>query len=179
MRFTETTTLAATPEDVFALMSTPQFQQDKADALGSLSCEASVSHPDAGLTTVHTRREMPAGNVPEFIKAMVRPTLVVHERELWREPGSDGARSGEFRVDVVGAPIEVRGQVSLVRVREGCTLTFDFELTTSVPLFKPAVERAASTQVLATITTEFDLLRRRLQESERPHAPTASTPTKR
>ncbi|MGL5863736.1 MAG: DUF2505 domain-containing protein, partial [Phycicoccus sp.] len=100
-------------------------------------------------------------------KAMVAPTLGVREVERWGPPLEDGSRAGPFDIDVAGAPLKLRGAVQLLPRAGGCTLTFAGELSTSVPLFRQAIERAASTQVLDSIEIEFGLLRAELVDS--PH----------
>lgn len=155
-------------EAVYALMSSPDFQQRKADAVGATDSDIDITHEgDRSVVSVH--RRVPAGTVPEFIKAMVEPTLGVREMERWGPLLEDGSRAGSFDIDVTGAPIKLRGSVQLEPVATGCSLTFAGELTTSVPLFRQAIERAASTQVLDTIDTEFGLLRAELVD-----APTAT-----
>lgn len=156
MRFERSTTVPAPGPAVWGQMTSEDFQQRKAAALGAVSCRCEITD-EAGVVTVVTDRTVPAGTVPELIRAMVHPTLKVQETERWFPP-ADGAHRGDFLVAVSGAPVAVRGTVSLEAVEGGCRLTFAGDLTTSVPLFRSAIERAASGQVLATIDAEFHLL---------------------
>lgn len=156
MRIEETTMLTADPESVHELMTSKRFQDAKAEALGAVRFESSVTATGEEVTVV-TRRVMTPASVPELIKAMVEPTITVTEQEVWRATAAGFA--GSFSVRVSGAPIQVDGAVALEPGRDGGTrLTFAGELSTSVPLFKSAIERAAATQVVGTITEEFKLL---------------------
>lgn len=164
MRIEETLDVEADVDAVHALMSSPDFQQRKADAVGASSCDIKVRvHGDSLVVSVH--RRVPAGTVPEFIKAMVEPTIGVTEVECWEPLKEDGTRAGSFDIDVTGAPIRLRGSVRIQPREDGCSLTFAGDLSTSVPLFCQAIERAASTQVLDTIYTEFALIRRELVDA--------------
>ncbi|MEO7269825.1 MAG: DUF2505 domain-containing protein [Knoellia sp.] len=164
MRIERTLDVNVDVDSVHTLMSSPDFQRRKADAVGAVDCEVDVTHDgDRSVVTVH--RRVPAGTVPEFIKAMVEPTLGVREVECWGPLLEDGSRCGSFDIDVTGAPIKLRGSVQLLPRDGGCSLIFGGELTTSVPLFRAAIERAASTQVLDTIETEFGLIRSELVDA--------------
>lgn len=167
MRIERTTSFDVPVTTVYALMTTPQFQDAKAAALGALRASATADPAGDGVR-VTSRRVLPAVDVPEFIKSMVEPTITVTETEVWDAAAPEGHRVATFTVEVRGAPIRVDGHVSIEPTSLGCRLTFDGNLTTSVPLFKSAIERAAGQQVIATITQEFELLHAQLS----PHSPT-------
>jgi Protein of unknown function (DUF2505) len=170
MRFERSTTIPARGPEVFHLMTSETFQRLKASAIGALSCSCEVACAPDGTVTVVTDRVVPAGTVPELIRALVRPTLSVRETERWGLPASS-AHLGEFLVAVSGAPVSVAGTVALESVPSGCRLTFAGDLVTSVPLFRAAIERAAAGQVLATIDAEFALLHELLAAPAAPGTP--------
>lgn len=158
MKIHETCRLSATPTDVLQVMVDPAFQTRKAEALAALEHSVHVVR-DADARMVTTRRVVQAAGVPELIRSMVEPTMVVTETErwaLWDAPQTE--HEGEFTIDVKGAPVSLRGIVRLRAEGVHTDLTFEGELSTSVPLFKGAIERAASAQVIGTIHTEFRLL---------------------
>lgn len=160
MRIVETTQIDLSPRDVLALMLSEEFQYAKAQMVDatdfSMSVEGSDSEP-----LVRTVRTMESTSLPEFIKPMVNPSLVVTETEHWQVPDPSGNRSGTFTIDVSGAPVSLHGRVDLIAQSTGCELTFSGELRASVPLFRSKVEQSAAGSVLATIHAEFDLLHQR------------------
>lgn len=158
----ESQTFDTTVGRIYDLMTSESFQQAKSGAVGALRSACVVTKDGAGVR-VESRRVLQPVNVPEFIKAMVEPTISVTEVETWAPNTGDEPRQGGFRVDVSGAPITVVGAVSIEPTgAEGCTVTFRGELATSIPLFKSAIERAAAGQVTGTIHEEFRLLHHQL-----------------
>lgn len=150
-------TVAADVETVYALMCSTNYQQRKADAVGAQSCRVDINHEgDRCIVTV--TRSTPNGDVPELIKSMVSATLQVTEVEKWEARSEDNSRSGSFDIDITGAPVSLHGQVTLAPCPEGSELTFSGDLKTSIPLFKNAIEKAASFQIFSTIDSEFALL---------------------
>lgn len=153
----ESATFRAAAGEVYATMTTTDFQDEKARALDAVEFESAVSH-DSDAVSVVSRRTMIPAKVPELIKSMVEPRIKVTETEVWQ--ASNGRHHGSFNVDVVGAPIQVAGEVRIDELpgAGGCTVTFCGDLTTSVPLFRKAIEKAAASQVTDTIKAEFRLL---------------------
>lgn len=157
MLIDETTTVALTPERVRDLMTTDEFQRAKADRLGAIEFGMEVT--DGPPQTVVTRRRFETAGFPEFLKPMLRPTIVAVETERWApaEPGSS-TFTGDFEVDVDGAPVSLRGHVRVEPHDDGARLTFTGDLRAAVPLFRAKVEQSAAGSVLDTIHAEFALL---------------------
>lgn len=164
MRIQEQTELAAPISAVLALMTDEGFQREKAARVGAV--EFSMTEDVvAGSREVVTRRRMETGNLPEFIKPMVNPTMLVVERERWgpAEQCDSAPFHGSFDIDVAGAPVQLRGHVRLEpRPGGGCTLRFEGEWTATVPLFKEKVAEVSAGSVRSTIEAEFALLQERL-----------------
>lgn len=158
MYLSQHVTLTASPETIHELMCDADFQQQKADRIGALDFSMNVQET-AQHRTVTTKRVTDASGVPEFIKSMVKPKITVTETEVWTL-APDAPLGGDFNLDIQGAPVKLRGTVRIDKAPQGATLTFEGELSTSVPLFKKQIEEAASEQVLHTIATEFELLQR-------------------
>lgn len=157
MLIDETTTTALAPGRVRDLMTTDAFQRAKADRLGAIEFGMEVT--DGPPQTVVTRRRFDTVGFPEFLKPMLRPTIVAIETERWSpaEPGDD-TFTGDFEVDVDGAPVSLRGHVRIEPHGTGARLTFTGNLRASVPLFRAKVEQSAAGSVLDTIHAEFALL---------------------
>ncbi|MBL0887267.1 DUF2505 domain-containing protein [Myceligenerans indicum] len=161
MLIDETTTTALSPERVRDLMTTDAFQRAKADRLGAIEfgMEVTDGPPPEHARTVVTRRRFDTAGFPEFLKPMIRPTIVAVETERWHpsEPGGD-TFTGDFEVDVDGAPVALRGHVRIEPHDDGARVTFTGNLRAAVPLFRSKVEQSAAGSVLDTIRTEFTLL---------------------
>ncbi|RPF19722.1 DUF2505 domain-containing protein [Myceligenerans xiligouense] len=157
MLIDETTTTTLSPEHVRDLMSTEAFQHAKADRLGAIEFGMRVT--DGPTRTVVTRRRFETAGFPEFLKPMMRPTIVAVETERWApDDAATGVLTGDFEVDVEGAPVSLRGQVRIEPHDGGARLTFTGDLRAGVPLFRAKVEQSAASSVLDTIRTEFALL---------------------
>jgi hypothetical protein len=124
-----------------------QFQASKADALGAQEFTMTVAGT-AQQPEVTTLRRFPTRSLPEFVKALVNPTMLVTERERWAAATGTESRQASFDVDVDGAPIRVRGSL-VVQASDGDTTTVRFygELQSTVPLFRKQVEVAGSAEV--------------------------------
>ncbi len=158
MQVTMSTTFAAPPPAVFDLLVDPQFQAEKARRLSSTEFDMDV-HGDDLRTTVVTRRKMSTSRMPEFVRALVDPSIVVKETEAW-DTGSlpDDEFSGSFFLEITGAPVRMEGTVAISRHESGSRLIYEGELTATVPLFRDRIAEAAAGSVTRTISVEFELL---------------------
>lgn len=157
MDLTFTRLLPLSCDQAFRCMNDEGFQRLKAEALGAQDFSMSVSAGPQG-PVVATRRRLPTDALPEFVKSMVQPMMTVVETETWGAPAADGSRRGAFTLDVHGAPVRMRGDVSLTPADGGCELAFTGVLSATVPLFRARIEAASSASVLHTMETEADLL---------------------
>jgi hypothetical protein len=137
-------------------MCDEQFQREKAQLVGATDFEMSTREFAGGLE-VETRRRMETLHFPEFVKSMVRPTIVVTEKELWRHVGEDSCR-GSFTLEIKGAPVKFFGDVEIERVPSGTMLRFSGELKSTIPLFAAQIEQASSGAIYETMRKECALL---------------------
>ncbi|MGJ9423264.1 DUF2505 domain-containing protein [Aeromicrobium sp. CF3.5] len=158
-------TFDAAPDDVHGALIDPVLQTAKAEALSALAHSMTTETVDGRLVVV-TRRRVATGGMPEFVKALVKPSMTVVETERWDEPQADRSRDAEFLLDIEGAPVRLRGSARLHSVETGTRLAWRGELEATVPLFRNRITEAASASVIETITIEFDLLERRLAGGE-------------
>lgn len=158
MNINESASYRASVDQLVAILTDRQFQASKADALGAQEFTMTVAGT-AQQPEVTTLRRFPTRSLPEFVKALVNPTMLVTERERWAAATGTESRHASFDVDVDGAPIRVRGSL-VVQASDGDTTTVRFygELQSTVPLFRKQVEVAGSAEVLRTIRTELALL---------------------
>ncbi|WP_407319793.1 DUF2505 domain-containing protein [Isoptericola halotolerans] len=169
MQFTFSQPIPLPPAQVVAHMCEEAFQAEKAARLGARDFGMSREELTTG-TTVRTERRLPTVGLPEFVKALVRPVMVVVETERWEHPDDDGRQGGAFEIDVDGAPVRFRGHVGVDPAEGGSRLTFDGTLSSTVPLFRDRVEEASAALVRETMEIECALLEERSRDGSAPQA---------
>jgi hypothetical protein len=153
MRITDEIDYAASPEQVFAMLSDEDFQRRKCQATGALSSQVSVT-VNGERTVIRTRRTMPTATFPDFVKSMVGDTLPLIQTDDWGPPAADGSRQGTLTVEVSGAPLGVTGTLALKPRGAGTVEHIECDLKARVPLFGSRIESAAVPAIRAGITVE-------------------------
>ena len=160
MRVNTREELAATPEEVYAVVTDPAFQQAKCEATtvgGPFSAE--VSGGQAG-ARVHTERELPTSDLPDVVRSFVGEHLTIVEVFDWAAPGADGSREAALDLHVKGAPVTLKGTLRLQPTATGTLETLDAELKANVPFIGGKIEKSASGPITTAITIETELLRK-------------------
>lgn len=162
MKISRTTYFDAGVEDVFAVIASEDHQQAKvATRLGRSS--ATATDLGGGRTDVRTERVLPTHGMPAAVSSLVGDTLTVTEEQTWRPAGPDGSRTADLGIRVAGAPVQLRGTVTLSPAGEGSHLVVDADLTCSVPILGRKIESAAKPTIEETFDHEVRLLRERLR----------------
>ena len=104
MKLAHSMDYAATPEEVFAVLADPAFQEAKCAATAALSYSATVE-TKGDQTVISTERVLPADGLPDFAKSLVGETLKVLEKQTWSAAGADGS---------IWFTQETRGNVAVV-----------------------------------------------------------------
>ena len=175
MELTFTRQLPLPVAQVVALMCDEQLQAAKAARLDATAFACTVTDEEDGGRTVRTQRALETVGLPEFVRALVRPVMVVHETERWAPPGADEARGGAFELDVDGAPMRLRGTVGVEPAPGGSRLTFTGVLTSTVPLFRARIEEASAELVRRTMEIECTLLAERAAADPAPQTPVGTS----
>jgi len=162
MDICHSTDFDAPTEEVYGLLTHRDFQREKARRLDALAFDMDTQ-VDGPRTTVVTKRKVATAGLPEFVKSMLTPSMVVVETEVWDSPpAGNSPTGGAFTVDVDGAPVRLRGRVDLAPNGPGSRLTFTGQLTATVPLFRSRIEEASSGSIHTTMTVEAQLVTERL-----------------
>lgn len=93
-------------------------------------------------------------DTPSEIRALVGSTLTLVQETVWHEAGTDGSRDGDVSISVPGAPVSLSATARLVPDGAGTTITYTGELTVTVPLLGPMVEKAAAPAVLDALNAQ-------------------------
>lgn len=164
MRITESADLAGTPDDVFAVRVTEDFQDEK--CLRTSPREHSVAVETVGeRTVIRTTRAMPTDNLPDAARSMVGDQLVVDEVQDWGPPAADGSRRARVTVKVHGAPVALMGTLDVYPTPDGCHQALEAELKASIPFLGGKIERAAAPAISHGFDLEAEIINERLSAS--------------
>ena len=153
MKIAKTIEYAATPEEVFAVLSDAKFQEAKCAATAAIKYSASVKTV-GDRTIITTERILPSDDLPDFAKSMVGETLKVTETQDWGPASDDGSRQGTVEMAVAGAPISLKGTLSMRPGGPGTVEQLDSELKAKVPLIGGKIEKAAAPPIEQAIEIE-------------------------
>ncbi|GAA2169325.1 DUF2505 domain-containing protein [Pedococcus bigeumensis] len=153
MKIAKTIEYAATPEEVFAVLSDVKFQEAKCAATAAIKHSADVKTV-GDHTVITTERILPSDGLPDFAKSMVGPTLKVTETQDWGPASSGGGRRGTVDMTVAGAPIALQGTMMLAPGGGGTVETIEAELKAKVPLIGGKIEKAAAPPIEEAIDIE-------------------------
>ncbi|MGG5260807.1 DUF2505 domain-containing protein [Phycicoccus avicenniae] len=162
MRLTRREQLPATPEEVYAVLTDPAFQEAKCAATTEGGAYTAEVTPGAVGDRVHTSRELPADGLPDVARSFVGATLTVVEDYVWGAPAADGSREASVDLHVKGAPLTLKGTLRIVPDGAGSAEVLDAELKANVPFVGGKIEKAAAEPINAAIGVEVELLRGRL-----------------
>ena len=161
MKFTHRAEYPATADEVWAVMSTQDFQDAKCEATTTGDWSSEVSRT-GDKTRFTSERVLPTDDLPDIARSFVGSTLTVAEIQTWGPPAADGTRTADLQVHIKGAPMTLKGTVRLSPNGSGSIQAIEGELKVSVPLIGGKLEKAASGPLAMAAQTETDLLRQRV-----------------
>ena len=101
MKVGSTHRYAATPDVVFAMMTTPAVLTEKYTALGHRDLRM-LEHTDhLGEVSLRSQRSVPM-EVPGFAKRLLAPMNTVEQRDHWCAPDATNVRTGTWEVVAKG-----------------------------------------------------------------------------
>lgn len=157
MRIEASALLPGTPDECFAIMSDPDFQNAKIEFTGALDGSTTVD-TSGDRTTIHTQRSFPTEGLPDVVRRLTGHHLVVVETQVWAAPGRDGGRIGQVELHVVSQPLVLTGTLSLAIAPTGARSSVEGNLKARVPLIGGRFESAAAPIITAGANAEYELL---------------------
>jgi hypothetical protein len=148
----------ATPEELFAIITDPTFQEQVFERFMAPSYEVVIG--DAGtVLVVRVRWETVPGTVASVARRFVGPTLMVAQTKIWHPADVDGAREAEVAAEVTGAPVRVTGRTRIVPDGRSTTQAFDLQViaSVSVPVVGKQLERVVAEAVRARLEKKFEV----------------------
>jgi hypothetical protein len=137
---------AATPQDVYTMMTDQAYLEQVCVASESLSYDASVNG-----SSTRTSRTLAS---PDSAARFTGPQLTVVEEVQWGDAETDGARTGSLTMTVLGQPVRLNGRLQLRPGGRGTTVDLTGELKVAIPLLGRKIEESAAPAVLAGFRTQ-------------------------
>jgi len=137
---------AASPDDVYAMMTDQAYLEEVCVASESISYDASVNG-----SSTRASRTLAA---PESAARFTGPELTIVEEVSWSDPQADGSRTGALTMTVLGQPVTLRGTLSLGPGGRGSTVDLRGELKVAIPLLGKKLEQSSAPAVLAGFRTQ-------------------------
>jgi hypothetical protein len=101
-------------------------------------------------------RRMPA-NPPAAIRRLVPATNEVSHTEDWATDG-DGF-SSRIAVEIKGVPVRIVGTKSLQPEKGGCSVEWNFDVTSGIPLLGGIIASFAGEEITKNLEDEFKVLK--------------------
>jgi hypothetical protein len=130
----------ADPATVFDMLTDEEYLGRKAQATNAIRHEAAVSR-NGDQVTIRLLRVMPP-DVPDFVRKFVGDTIDLDQTDVWQPPANDGSRYGTIAIDMVGAPVTLRGRMRLEPDGRGSVTTIEGLIKASVPFVGGRIEQA-------------------------------------
>lgn len=146
-------------DDVFALMTDPDFLANRCIELGELSAECEVEESEDGEVVVRMTREV-VRDLPSFLASMFNPQQTMELEEHWRDDGE--GKSGSYTVTVVDQPVTLSAKFSLQPTADGCEYTIEHSAKAKIMLVGKQVEKFIIGQTGEGAKKEMEVLRRAL-----------------
>jgi hypothetical protein len=161
MKLQHTLSYEADPAAVFAVLSDPDYVDEKCRATGSLDTEVDVSAEGAD-TVITTVRKLPADDLPSFAKSFVGDAITVDQTERWGPAAQDGSREGSLKATFRGTPMKVEATMRLSPGGAGSELRVAGDVKSGIPLMGGSIESFAADQLTKGLDREAEVANARL-----------------
>lgn len=153
MRFRHATTYPADSTAVFAMFCDPAFRERVCAAQGSLRSDISLALSDRGGEAV-VEQVLPAVGIPSYAAKFVGEEIEVRRRERWRDTGD-----ASLEIGIPGKPGDLVAtmtleEATLVGGPDQTTLTYDGELTVSIPFIGGKLEKFVGEMFTSSLDVE-------------------------
>lgn len=140
--------------DLFEMLCTEAYQEQKCIDVGALSYEVSVERADDG-AVIKLRRTLPSGEFPSLLRGFVPSGLNFTETNTWGPAAPDGSRTAGLSLEFHGSPLSMEGTIRMVADgAKASTVHVNAEFKAHVPFVGGKVEHAAAPIVIGVIDAE-------------------------
>jgi hypothetical protein len=98
-----------------------------------------------------------AANPPAAIRKLVPSTTEVSHTEDWAADGEGYA--SDIDIDIKGVPVKIVGTKSLQPEKGGCSVEWNFEVTSGIPLLGGIIASFAGSEIEQKLEKEFKVLK--------------------
>jgi hypothetical protein len=157
MRIHETVEHLASPQQVFEMICSADYQEMKCARSGSIEHEVAVEVEDDARTIV-TRRRLPTEGFPDFARRFVGDAVDVVETQVWGlAPDDDGGHTASLHVEIPRTPVTMSGSAFLTAAGSGTEHTIEGELKANVPFIGSKIEEAIAPILARALRLEAKL----------------------
>ena len=121
-------------DQVFAMLSDPEFRQRSAQAMGVISADVTITPQGSGIS-VRVDQVQPTEGVPSFARKFAGETTRAVQTEEWAD-----SSGGTISIETPGKPTSINGRLSLSESGGRTTETLDVEVKVKVPLLGGKLE---------------------------------------
>lgn len=133
MGFSGDQTYEAPVEVVIALFVDSDVVRARYEAAGDREIEILECGPHGDGFVIRTSRTVDV-DLPAFARKVLKPTNTLVQVDRWGAADADGARDGDFAIEVKGAPVKIGGTMRVAPAASGCRHTVQGKVEVKVPL---------------------------------------------
>ena len=157
-KFHTQTLLATDLVKAYDAMVDEAVTAQKYESLGNTDVTVETTEQAAG-HRIHARRKV-ALELPGFMTKIMSPTNVYDQVDIWTPVA--GGYDGTFEIKVEGAPVHLKGSMTLRETPGGVEYAVDGEVKVSVPLIGGMAGGFAADQATKVSAAEGEFLQSRL-----------------
>ena len=134
----------------------PASLKDRSEALGHTDVAVTECGPVDDEFRIQIRRKVLV-NVPKFARKVLSPRTSIEQTDTWDlEPDADGVRAGRWEVNVKGAPITMKGSMTLAASNGATVYHITGNMSIPIPVIGGRLKGFLLQDTLATIQGEYD-----------------------
>jgi Protein of unknown function (DUF2505) len=153
MRFRHELSYDASPDDVFEMLSDPDFRQQSCAAMEVVSADVQLErHEDGSGFTLVIDQLQNTKDLPSFARAFAGDSTQAVQREVWRSRSE-----GSLEIESPGKPASARGTIRLEPAGAGTREVVELEIKVKVPLIGGRLEKLMAEKVAAGMEVEHSV----------------------
>ncbi len=146
-------------DEVFELMTDPDFLVERSIGIGELEADAEVSEDEDGKVYVNMTRKV-TRDLPAFLSKIFDPKQTLTMEETWQQVGDAWTGKGLYTVE--GQPVEIKTDFTLKASGDGCVYTVKYDAKAKIPMIGGKVEKFIKSNCEEGTTKEMDFLAQKL-----------------
>lgn len=147
-------------DEVFELLTDPDFLVQRSLALGELEVECEVEEYEDCIVVSMKRTVQP--DMPAFIAKIFGSTQSLEMEETWQR--SDDGWEGSYEINVDGQPVKMEANFSLTADGDGSCYEIEHFCTAKIPLVGRKIEKQMQAESVEGVTKEVEYLMQQLGE---------------